>query len=293
MDEDDVFKVGGGAWKTRFTDYDTKFLYVIPNKYPAFIESAHNISPRPHGVEDDFYTMRPALGGHDVIVIKSHEHGPTKFDIAVWRDLFSTFKKRYSYYNDINPNIYVMPIYNHKPEAAASIWHPHAQIFASTIVPNMVHREIEHTQRYFEHNGHSAFADMIAHEKKKKTRVIAENHHFIAFTFYAARFPFEIWIVPKFQQASFANITTGAMQSLAKICRAVFGKLDKVLEDPPLNFFIHSAPTMEKNVPYYRWHMEIGPRLANYGGFELGAGMVIDVVSPEKAAMYLRGEEVE
>jgi len=40
----------------------------------------------------------------------------------------------------------------------------------------------------------------------------------------------------------------------------------------------------------YHWHIEIAPRLANYGGFELGSGVIIDVVSPEKAAEYLRGK---
>lgn len=292
--EESVFRVGGDAWKTRHKEFDTKNIFVIPNKYPAFLEGPQNLSTRAHQVEDRFYLIRPSIGGHDVVVIKDENTvGPTKFNQTVWQDLFLTFKRRYQYFDSVNSNYYSMPIYNYKPEAAASIWHPHAQIFCSPVVPNNVRRELEQTRRYFELNGVNVFSDLVAHEQKQKIRVIAETRDYLAFTLYAARFPFETWIVPKFHMAHFMSMSDKLIAQLAKICRIVFGKLDNALDDPPLNFFIHSAPNSEKNAPYYRWHMEIGPRLSNYGGFELGAGMVIDVVSPENAARYLRNELVD
>lgn len=291
--EDDVFAVGGVAWKGRIADLDTERTYTIPNKYPAFITNLSHASTRSHRIEDDFYRIRPSVGGHDVIVIKDPEGGPTKFDEKTWYELLSTFQKRYHHYEENSKSIYTMPIYNHKPEAAASIWHPHAQIFASTVVPNLVMKELHNSQKYYEHNGVSVFADLLEHEKKEKTRVVAENKDFLAFTFFAARFPFETWILPKRHHDKFEEITLAETKSLAKICKDIFGKLDDTLDDPPLNFFIHSAPNSADNTAYYSWHMEIGPRLANYGGFELGSGMVIDVVSPEKAAKYLRGEDID
>lgn len=292
-DKDDVFAVGGQAWKERYAGYDTERTYTIPNKYPAFIENPAHTSSRSHRIEDDFYRIRPSVGGHDVIVINDPDKGPTKFDVETWYELFAVFKKRYQHYESISKSIYAMPIYNHKPEAAASIWHPHAQIFASTVVPNTVAKEMHHSEKYFEHNGSSVFADVAAHEKKEGTRVVAENRDFLAFTFFAARFPFEIWIMPKRHHDKFEEISTLEMRSFAKICYDVFRKLDDTLNDPPLNFFIHSAPNISHHTTYYCWHMEIGPRLANYGGFELGAGMVIDIVSPEKAAMYLKGIAID
>jgi len=292
-EEDDVFRMGGEAWATRYKGYDTENVYVIPNKFPAFIENPTHASPRSHRVEDDFYRVRPSEGGHDVVVIKDPDKGPTKFDEQVWYELLETFRKRYRYFEGISKSIYTMPIYNHRPEAAASIWHPHAQIFASTVVPNIVAKEMHHSEKYFEHNGSSVFADMLHHEQKEKTRVIAENKDFLAFTFFAARFPFEIWILPKNHHDKFEEISPSDMRSLSSICHQVFHLLDNTLDDPPLNFFIHSSPNTVDDVVYYSWHMEIGPRLTNYGGFELGSGMVIDIVSPEKAAGYLRGEPAD
>jgi hypothetical protein len=34
--------------------------------------------------------------------------------------------------------------------------------------------------------------------------------------------------------------------------------------------------------------MEIAPRIQGYGGYEMGSGTIIDVVSPEKAAEFLK-----
>jgi UDPglucose--hexose-1-phosphate uridylyltransferase len=202
----------------------------------------------------------------------------------------TAFKRRYKHYENDHCAGYVMPIYNHGPQAGASIEHPHAQIFTSTIIPNIIEREVHHTQRYFEHNGACAFCDMIAHEKREKVRVIAENRGFIAFTLFAARFPFETWIMPKDHKSCYEDITAEDIELLAKICKEVFGKIGSTLNNPALNFFIHSAPVMFEETVYYHWHLEIGPRLALYGGYELGSGVIIDVVSPEKAAMYLRNE---
>ena len=293
IDEEDVFALDSNSYRTRYSDFETSRVYIMPNKFPAFIESHADISPRSHKVEDGFYRVRPAVGGHDVVVIKDAETSVPDFDLETWHDLFLAFQWRYDHFVKEDRDIYVMPIYNHRPEAAASIWHPHAQIFCSPVIPNIVAKELHHAQKYYELQGASPFADMLNHELEEKIRIIAENKDFVAFTFFAARFPFEIWILPREHRSSFAAVPKSELQNLSRICVEVFGRLDKVLHDPPLNFYIHSAPASCGDAAYYSWHFEIGPRLSNYGGFELGAGMVIDIVSPEKAAMYLKGIETD
>jgi UDPglucose--hexose-1-phosphate uridylyltransferase len=283
------------AYQKRLPGSENHTLYVLPNKYPAFIEDESNQSPRAYGVEDGFYHARPALGGHDVVVIKDHDLDLYDFEVKHWHELFWAFKKRYEYFrtNQSNSEAYVMPIYNQGPQAGASIEHPHAQIFTSSIVPNIVSREMAHTQRYYEHNGLCAFCEMIAHEKKEKIRIIAENRDFVAFTFFAARFPFETWILPKRHESCFEGSSRETLETLARFCKDVFAKIGGALKHPPLNFFIHSVPLMFEDSVWYHWHMEIGPRVSSYGGYELGSGVIIDVVSPEKAAMYLKGLETD
>lgn len=289
-EEEDVFKVGETAWQERFPQYDTENIFVIPNKYPAFVDTPSHVSARSYRIEDDFYRIRPSVGGHDVVVIKDPDEDLYHFRHETWVDLLEAFQKRYRYFAEDRESIYQMPIYNHGAGAAASIWHPHAQVFASTIIPNNISRELHQSEKHFEHNGTSAFTDMLHHELHEKVRIIAKNKDFVAFAFFAARFPFEIWILPRKHRSHFEDVPRKELINFAKICKEVFSKLGDVLNEPPTNFFIHSAPSSMGELTHFSWHMEIGPRLTNYGGFELGAGMVIDIVSPEKAAAYLRGE---
>lgn len=277
-------------FERRLKEFDGKFCYVLPNKFPAFIEDSSTCDPKELKIENDFFHLKQSLGGHDVIVLRDHDTDMPKFSIAMWEDIFQVFKKRYEYFEKICNVEYIMPIYNHGPEAAASIEHPHAQIFASSIVPNNIDRELNQTKKYFEAKNSCAFCDLVEHEIKQNTRVLFENNDFVAFVFYAARFPFETWILPKEHQSHFTDLTAVQKENLAKICRQAFNRLDVVLNDPPVNFFIHSAPTQNKGkkLPHYHWHMEIAPRLSNYGGYEMGSGVIIDVIDPESAADYLR-----
>jgi UDPglucose--hexose-1-phosphate uridylyltransferase len=285
------FCVGGGVYEERIKKYDTKDIYVVQNKFPAFVEKDNSFSPISYKVEDGFYRARPSTGGHDVVVIKDHDLDLGKFPKTVWVQLLETFKKRYQYFDKEKNAVYTMPIYNHGSEAGASIEHPHAQIFASNIIPNIISREIHHTEKYLEHNGTCAFCDLIKHEKELKTRVLFENKDFIAFTFYAARFPFEIWVLPKVHQSRYENEPNKKFSSLAECLIKIFSKLDKTLNDPPLNFFIHNLPNTIMETDYYHWHLEIAPRITGYGGFEMGSETIIDVFSPELAAKFLKGEK--
>lgn len=281
------------AYPLQKEEFERKTTYVIDNKYPAYIEQPDQKSSKLYRLEDDFYKMKLALGGHDVIVVKDHDTDLSKFDENIFADLFETFKERTDYFKKSENVQHVMPIYNHGPAAAASIEHPHAQIFASAIVPNQVARELSNTSKYFEEEKSCPFCDMIVHEKKQNTRVIAENEHFIAFNFYAAKYPFETWILPKVHQSHFENISPEHITSLSDISKSIFHLFGQVLNDPDLNFYIHSAPIKENVLKNYHWHMEITPRLSNYGGYELGSGMVIDIIAPEQAAEFLRQGKVE
>jgi len=273
---------------SRIKVYDQSATYLIKNKYPAFVEEPEIKNAKLYRLEDEFYKMKLALGGHDVVVCKDHDVDLPHFKKKVFEDLFLTFKKRSEDYAKIENIESIMPIYNHGVRAAASIEHPHAQIIASAIVPNSVSRELTYTGSYFSQKKSCAFCDLIEHERDQNTRLIFENDDFVAFTFYAARFPFEIWVLPKAHKGSFVDITSREIENLAQISKDIFSRLGDTLKDPDLNFFIHSSPVGEEKTKSYHYHMEITPRLSTYGGYELGSGMIIDIIAPEQAADYLR-----
>lgn len=282
------FCLTGKSYKVRLPHFENEHAYVFLNKFPAFLEDPKNCSVRAHRMEDNFYNTRPSTGGHDVIAIKDHDKQLYDFTTEIWQGLITMAKKRYAHWRQDCNTEYSMLIYNQGVQAGASITHPHAQIFASNIIPNHVSKELLGSERYFETNGACVFCDLINHEKNHRVRVIEENEHFIAFTFYAARFPFEVWVMPKVHTAHFADEPASITTPLAEIMKSVIGRLGKVLDRPSLNFFVHDLPTTIDRADYFHWHIEITPRVSTFGGFELGSGTIIDVMAPEDAAEYLQ-----
>lgn len=284
---DSPFLVGGKAWEHRLKEFDTKNTYTVPNLFPAFVCDEKMCSTRSYYPEKSFYRAKEAIGDHDVVVIKDPEKDVYSFSLETWDDLIKTFQTRNLSHNR-NPEIeYVTCIYNHGEQAGASIKHPHAQIFASPIVPNYVQKELDGAERYYNNNGVNVFTDILHHEIETKVRLLAKNKYFTAFTFYAARFPFETWIMPNNEQSQFAAINKTERGSLASIMQKIMSLFKKTLDGPAINFWIHTLPATQQEARYFTWHLEISPRVTGYGGFELGSGVIIDIMSPEKAALYL------
>jgi UDPglucose--hexose-1-phosphate uridylyltransferase len=72
------------------------------------------------------------------------------------------------------------------------------------------------------------------------------------------------------------------------VLKSTLRKIEKVLEKPPLNFIVHTAPLQENAMPHYHWHIEIIPRLTRVAGFEWGTGFYINPTPPEESAQFLR-----
>jgi len=270
---------------------NTKDIYVVENRFPAFIENESKKSTRSFYPEEGFYRARPSVGDHEVVVVKDHENELPNFGKQLLNDLLEVIRDRYVWMKEHEDVVSIMPIYNHGPEAGASINHPHAQIFASGIVANTVGKEIEGADNYYGENGTCVFCDLIQHELKEKIRIVCQNDDFIAVAFYASRFPFETWVLPKKHESQFEGTGKTSMTNFAGILAETFRMLDKTLDNPPLNFYIHTLPTIYEDSASYHWHLEILPRLANFGGFELGSEVVINVMSPEEAAEFLRAKK--
>jgi UDPglucose--hexose-1-phosphate uridylyltransferase len=71
---------------------------------------------------------------------------------------------------------------------------------------------------------------------------------------------------------------------LRKTLRALYD----ALRNPDLNYIVHSAPVEDESKPYYRWHIQILPRVTTIAGFELGSGMSITTMFPEASAAFMR-----
>ena len=123
---------------------------------------------------------------------------------------------------------------------------------------------------------------MVQDEVARRDRLVFEDAASVCFAPYASRSPFELWVVPRHHEADFGSATddqlTGAAEALQKVIRLL-----DVLDGPPYNLVLHTAPLHESVRETYHWHWEIHPRLRDIAGLELGTGLPVNPISPEGA----------
>lgn len=274
-------------------------IRVVPNKYPAFapgatcppLPAASGAGRRELGSTSPFCRSMGAVGFHEVIIHSpSHEKSlallPEEQVVLIVR----AYKDRYLALKKDGQIKYILIIVNHGKSAGASLAHPHSQLFALPLLPKMPQEELLRCARHHQNKGSCMFCEIIEEEKKQVARLITESEHFFAFCPYASRSPFETWILPKRHNASFETITTAEERDLAKILRLTLRAFYKSLGDPPYNLYLHTAPPSAEDFSQsYHWHIELFPKITLQAGFEMGTGIMINVVKPGEAAGFLRG----
>lgn len=183
---------------------------------------------------------------------------------------------------------YILVFKNHGAEAGASVDHPHCQLIALPIVPVNVQRELEGARRYYGYKERCVYCDILAQELQTHSRIVDLNEGVAALAPFAARMPFETWILPRGHRAHFENSGDEELTQTAEILGNVLGRLRVLLNDPPYNFMLHTSPCTEGPLEYYHWHIEVMPKLSHVAGFEWGTGFYINTVPPEEAARFLR-----
>ncbi len=125
-------------------------------------------------------------------------------------------------------------------------------------------------------------------EMKVRKRIVFENKDFLVLCPFASKMAFQTIVSPKRHLSYFEKVSEQQKWQLAEAFKKAFSKLYKALGNPAYNFYLHTAPCDGKSYPFYHWHFTILPKTSIHAGFELGAGMEISTIEPEKAAEYLR-----
>ena len=242
-----------------------------------------------------FWKMN-GLGVHEVIIETPHHH--KDFDNLSVDNIvliLKTYRQRYLDLSKDKRIKYILIFKNYGIDGGASLEHPHSQLIGTPIIPQRIKEELKGAKEYFDLKGRCIFCDYIKREIKSKDRLIKETEKYVTISPFAARFPFETWILPKCHNACYEEISDNDILSLARIMKETLFKIKKKLNNPPYNFIIHTAPPkgfstrewpdLDKK---YHWHIEIIPRLSKIAGFEWGTGFYINTTSPEEAAKIFR-----
>lgn len=263
-------------------------LRVVPNKFPALrVEGELNREG------EGLYDKMSGIGAHEVLIeTPDHVLSLSELPEKSVEDLFWGFRDRI---NDLKKDRrlrYIILFKNHGEAAGASLEHTHSQLIALPVVPKRVQEEIDGTKRYFDFKDRCIYCDIVRQELEENSRLILETEQLAVVSPYAPRFPFETWIIPKRHVSHFEDADIGTIQSLGSVTHTLVRKLEKVLEMPPYNFVVHTAPVQESAMLHYHWHMEIIPKLTRVAGFEWGTGFYINPTPPEEAAQFLKDARV-
>ena len=259
-------------------------LRVVPNKYPALVIEGE-LDKQGEGL----YDRMNGIGAHEV-VIESPNHEDRFSDLPqdnIYLVLLA-YRERIRDLSQDDRFRYVMIFKNHGMAAGASLEHSHSQLVALPILPRMVTSELDGSLNYFKYKDRCIYCDIIRQEIKQDVRLVCQNDHFVTLSPFAPRTPFELWILPKKHNSSYADLDEKSMYSLAAIFSETLRRLDGCIPGVPYNFVLHTQPLRSKALEYYHWHFEIVPKLTSIAGFEWGSGFYINSMPPEDTCRYMK-----
>lgn len=260
------------------------WVRVVPNKFPALAIEGQ-LEKRGIGM----YDLMNGVGAHEVIIeTPKHNLDPSCVSRNQLAEVLWAYRERYLDLRKDDRFKYILIFRNHGKVAGASLEHPHSQLIATPMIPIDVVNKMQGAERYYLYRDRCIWCDMVQQELESGIRVIAETEHFISFEPFAAKYPFETWLMPKQHQSSFTTMTRERVEEFGGIMQDALSRISRCLNAPPYNFTIHNAPCHREDSDIFHWHMVIMPRLTIAAGFEMGTGIYINVTSPEDAARYLR-----
>ena len=251
------------GWKIRW------FL----NKFPA-VEKKGTPKIKPK----KFFSEGSSYGVHEIIVETNHHKSQlADLPISQIKELLDVYKLRIKDLGKLNGIKYVDIFKNHGNDAGTSLIHSHTQVMALSHIPSLINEELSSIKKY----NKCPYCDIIKRESKSN-RKIFDTKIVVAFAPFASRFNYEAWIFPKKHRTNMEQLAEKEIGDIALALKKILLKLKKI--NASYNFFIHYSPSREN----LHFHIEITPRLATWGGFEISTDAIINSVLPEDAARFYR-----
>lgn len=255
---------------------ENKKIKIVPNKYPFVSRN-----------DPDHY------GIHEVLIdTDKHEEKLRDFSDSHIGSVISVLKERViSLYKD-DKIIYVQIFKNDGVNAGASQAHSHWQLAALSILPPRYTETNNILKKYVEENGKCYFCHL---SESLDSQIIEENEYFTAYVPTDAKFPYEMYIIPKSHISSVIYFNKTQCDLLGKIIKNCVKRLTSLMGDISYNICFFSSPSpkgggdYEKHIHFYA---QIIPRIGNIAGFEFSTGCYVNSVFPEKAAEILKNISV-
>ncbi len=259
-----------GSWLVR----------VVPNRYPAFDGDGPFVVDHRGPV----FTQATAGGIHEVLILSPrHDAGWDSIDSDQSNLIMAAIRDRMEYHASTPGIRYSQAIVNSGREAGASIEHPHAQLMAIPFVP----RELADEQAGFARfAGRCLLCTTIDTELIAGHRLIYADDRVMVICPFWSGTPFEMMVIPRMHNPHLHRSSPQDISAVANAIGMSLHQLRQHMGDISYNIVFHSAPYRAPD-PFH-WHIHILPKLTTIAGFELGTGVLINVVAPEDATQLIR-----
>ena len=271
------------------SDYE---VVVFENRFPAFsLQAAETV---PYVTEPPFRSA-PGAGRCEVVCFTPEHTGSfssltprqARTVIDAWADRTQDLGARDSVE-------YVFCFENRGEEIGVTLSHPHGQIYGYPFVPPRFFNAARSASRYRERTGQCLQCALLRAELDDGKRVVATSEHWAAYVPFAARWPYEVRVVPHAHIPDLPALGAAERDDLASIYLDVLRKFDALFDTPtPYIAGWQQAPArQDRDV----WHLaaeiltirRAPGKLKYLAGSESGAGVWINDVAPEDAAARLR-----
>ena len=257
---------------------------VVPNRYPAFSGS----EPMVVSHLGPIFTQAPASGLHEVLVL-TPEHGASWADLSAAHAamVMEALRDRIAAHAATPGLRYSQAVVNCGREAGASIEHPHGQLLSMPFIPGEAANELAGFARF---QGNCLLCATIDAEEEAVHRIVGADDRVVTVSPFWGGTPYELLILPRHHVGNLHEAATPDLAAMGRAVQRALAALRGRLGDIAYNVMFHSAPF--RLTGEFHWHVHVMPKISTRGGFEMGSGVLINVVPPERAAEELRAEVV-
>ncbi|MCU1676063.1 MAG: UDP-glucose--hexose-phosphateuridylyltransferase, partial [Frankiales bacterium] len=124
---------------------------------------------------------------------------------------------------------------------------------------------------------------LLQEEVRLRERIVAIDDDAVLLTPFASASPYRLMLVPRRGRERFED--EGGPSGAALLHDGLRRLARRFGASPPLTLWVRTAP---QGAERFCWNVDIMPRLAPLAGLELGTGVHLNPVSPERAAAELR-----
>ena len=246
-------------------------LRVVRNRYPSFDGS--EIAPL-NGQE-----TAPASGTCEVVIFTpDHHRDVADLDAHEVTRFLSVLAERQAEHVRLPVVRHTSILINCGINSGASLAHGHAQILSTPFVPPTVNDEL---------SGFKKDPDLFRHAfGRDQQGIVARRDNAVAGCPMWAGLPYESFIVPADPHRAILDTRRDHLHDVAELLVDLLLRVRRVLGDVDYNVIFRLPPHgYEKSFTSY---IQVLPRHVPIAGFEISAGISVNSVPPEFAALHLR-----